>query len=62
LKPRSPTESYWRTSGKEARKYWQQGSAAAKTARNFTALKAHRAMRAEDMREILEQVDDVNTV
>jgi hypothetical protein len=62
LKPRSTTESYWRRTGKEARKYWQQGPGAAKTARNFTALKAHRAMRAEDKREILVQVNDMTSL
>jgi hypothetical protein len=60
MKSLSPTESYWRTFGKEARKCWRQGPGAAKTARNFTALKAHRAMRAEGKREILEQVNDID--
>jgi hypothetical protein len=59
MKSRSAKESYWRTFGKEARKYWQQGPGAAKTARNFTALKAHRAMRAQDKREIVEQLGDI---
>jgi hypothetical protein len=59
MKPRSPTESYWRTSGKEARKFWQQGPGAAKTARNFTLLEAHRAMRAQDKREVAEGLDEL---
>jgi hypothetical protein len=54
MKPRSTKEAYWRTSGKEARKFWQQGPGAAKTARNFTMLQAHRAMRAQDKRDVHE--------
>lgn len=52
MKARSQAESYWRRSGKEARKQWKQGPGAAKVARNFTLLAAHRAMRAQDKLDI----------
>lgn len=58
MKPRTKTESYWRTAGRECRKFWQQGPGAAKTAREFTLQKAHRAMRAQDKEEIREGIDD----
>lgn len=61
MKPRSKTESYWRTAGRECRKYWQQGPGAAKTARQFTQLEAHRAMRAQDKADVHEGMDELLT-
>ncbi len=51
MKPRSKREGYWRTFGKEARKYWQQGVGAARTARQFTRKQCNRAMRTQGRRE-----------
>ena len=59
MKPRSATESYWRTTGREARKHWKQGPGAARTARQFTRMKAHRAMRAQGQHEVRQGLREV---
>jgi len=57
MKPHSKAESLWRTLGKEARKWWQQGSGAAKTARNFTRKQSNKAMRHNDKTMISEGME-----
>ena len=51
MKPKSKRESCWRTIGKEYRKYFQQGTGAAKAARNFTRKQCNKAMRAMGKKE-----------
>lgn len=58
MKPRSKTESHWKTLGVEYRKVFKQGAGAARAARQFTRLKLNKARRAQDNRDVLEQMDD----
>ena len=52
MKPKSKKESYWRTFGKECRKYWKQGTGAFKISRIFTRKQSNKAMRTEDKKVI----------
>ena len=61
MKPRSRQESIWRMFGSEYRKMFQQGSGAAKTARNFTRKQCNKAMRHNGKNEIARQVDEMKS-
>ena len=57
MKPKSRRESYWRFFGWEYRKIYQQGSGAAKTARNFTRKQCNKAMRTFGKNQVREGMD-----
>ena len=59
MKPKSRKESMWRLFGVEYRKCFQQGTGAAKNARNFTRKMCNKAMRSEGKAEIRRQIDDL---
>ncbi len=64
MKPRSISESYWRTMGHECRQLWKQGPGAALAARGFTRQESNRAMRMQgklEAREGIAEFDSART-